>query len=164
MSWPWRSLAALLLMVLPASNGSWAIACGRTESCGLFAFRGRTICLLTVSPVCGRRSEVAEARHGASEFCGGMQGWSDWSGAGAKLASQSSCAGGAVPTLGARHECKCRLGEAGGIVLPRHGEERSDEFLSFTPPQSGVVCGLIVFGVVRTRVRPDTVLRCESVI
>ena len=27
-----------------------------------------------------------------------------------------------------------------------------------------MVCGLIVFGVVRTRVRPDTVPRCESVV
>jgi hypothetical protein len=29
-----------------------------------------------------------------------MQGWSDWSGAGAKLASQSSCVGETVPILG----------------------------------------------------------------
>jgi hypothetical protein len=51
-----------------------------------------------------------------------MQGWSDWSGAGAKLASQAgvrlpnSCAGGTVPILGARHEHKCRLGEAGLLL------------------------------------------------
>jgi hypothetical protein len=40
-----------------------------------------------------------------------------WSGADAKLASQSSCAGGTVPIFGARHEHKCRLGEATGKTL-----------------------------------------------
>ena len=38
----------------------------------------------------------------------------EWSGC--KPASQSSCAGGTVPTLGVRHEHKRRLGEAGTIA------------------------------------------------
>ena len=54
---------AVLLDVLPASNDSWANCfLGRTQSRGqcvphLPSFRARTICVLTVSTVCGRWNE-----------------------------------------------------------------------------------------------------------
>jgi hypothetical protein len=61
-----------------------------------------------------------------------MQGWNDWSEAGAKLASQSSCAGETVPMLGASGvvrrsrlaatKRKCRLGEAWAAFVRRATE------------------------------------------
>jgi hypothetical protein len=63
------------------------------------AFRARTSCSDCLASL--RPSERRSVSQAWSRCCsGGMQGWSDWSGAGAKLASQSSCAGGTVPILG----------------------------------------------------------------
>jgi hypothetical protein len=70
-----------------------------------------------------------------------MQGWSDWSEAGAKLASQSSCAGGTVPILGAwgvvrrlrlaATERKCRLCAAWDAVLLRALPSRDSGVANF---------------------------------
>ena len=88
---------------------------------------------------CLRPSKRRSVSQAWSRCCsGGMQGWSDWSGAGAKLASQSSCAGGTVPMLGASGvvrrlrlaatKRKCRLGDAGvraGLApFPQRGAKR----------------------------------------
>jgi hypothetical protein len=50
-----RSLAVLLLVLVGRSLAT-ILPAGRTKSRGLFAFRARTICVLTVSTVCGRRN------------------------------------------------------------------------------------------------------------
>jgi len=79
---PWRSLAAS----------------------GVLPYRARTSCSDCLD--CLRPSERRSVSQAWSRCCsGGMQGWSDWSGADAKLASQvrgglpNSCAGETVPIL-----------------------------------------------------------------
>ena len=85
---------------------------------GIFPLRARTSCSACLGSL--RPSERRSVSQAWSRCrSGGMQGWSDWSGAGAKLASQA-CAGRTGLTLGAkrvpmpcsgRMSSKCQLCE-----------------------------------------------------
>ena len=109
-----RSIAPILLLPWPGEASRPLESMGATE---LF---------LTVSAVCSQRNE----RSGSLLH---LSADAEWSAAAAKLASQSSGAGGTVRMLGAKHECKYPLCDAGfwhaqavslGVILlcPGRGE------------------------------------------
>ena len=124
-SWPWRSLAAYCWSGLARGDmrsiAPYCCVPGNRRSLvpsGVFPLRARTSCSACLDSL--RPSERRSVSQAWSRCrSGGMQGWSDWSGAGAKLASQA-CAGRTGLILGAkrvpmpcsgRMSSKCQLCE-----------------------------------------------------